>query len=571
MDLGELLLPLAVHLVLTALPGVAAALLAARKGEERVPVLLAIGLAASGAVAILSFWAYYAEPVLGESFSYFALFGSIALAGWALYGGHLDRGLLRRLGTPLALWALGSAFLLFLGFVHGGVDGPLVVSAARFSHALPGDNQIPLFYSEWFFHHGHQGATPPTPGGWLASDRPPLQVGYVLSQRPFGWDASGLNYEVIGVLVQQLWIIGLWALLVAAGVGRVTRALAMVSVLVCGLALVNGFFVWPKMLPAAMLLGAAALVLTPLWLRLRGSLWAAGLIAALCGLAMLGHGASVFGIIPLIAVAAYRGLPSRRWVGVALAVGIVLLAPWAAFQKFDSPPGNRLTKWTLAGAYEVDDRGVVEAVTDAYGEAGIGGTLHYKAENFATMSGGSMTVDALGDAFDTGDLTQIIRVYRDVAFFYLLPSFGLLLFAPLAMACGWRRRRRNPAEWSFALVCFATFAAGALAWGLLSFGNLAARTVIHVGTYLLPMLWICGSVAGVRAVFPRFGFGFAIAAALLSLAIYAPALEPLPGTSYSLLAAALAAASLAGFVAFTLRGDQARAAHGVPAAAAQAG
>jgi hypothetical protein len=570
MDLGELLLPLLVHLLLTALPGVAAALVAARRGVDAVPILLAIGLAASGAVGILSFWIYYAEPVLGESFSYFALFGSIALAAWALYGGQLDRGLLRRLGTPLALWALGSAFLLFLGFVHGGVDGPLGVSAARFSHALPGDNQIPLFYAEWFFQHGHHGASPPTPGDWLASDRPPLQVGYVLSQRPFGWDPSGLNYELIGVLLQQLWIVGLWSLLLAAGVGRVTRALVMVSVLVSGLALVNGFFIWPKMLPAAMLLGVAALVLTPLWPRLRRSLWAAGLIAALCGLAMLGHGASVFGIVPLIAVGAYRGLPSWRWVGVAVAVGIVFLAPWSAFQKFDAPPGNRLTKWTLAGVPEVDDRGIAESVIDAYGEAGIGGTLHYKAENFATMSGGSMTVDALGDALDTGDLTQIARVYRDVSFFYLLPSFGLLLLAPLAMASGWRRRRRNPAEWSFALACLATFAVGALAWGLLSFGNLAARTVIHVGTYLLPMLWICGSVAGVRAVYPRFGLGFAAASALLSLAVYAPALDPLPGTSYSALSAVLAAVSLAGFLAFTLRGDRAPAARAV-AAAAQAG
>ena len=27
--------------------------------------------------------------------------------------------------------------------------------------------------------------------GWLLSDRPPLQIGYVLTQRVFGWDDTG--------------------------------------------------------------------------------------------------------------------------------------------------------------------------------------------------------------------------------------------------------------------------------------------------------------------------------------------------------------------------------------------
>lgn len=554
MDSGELLLLLAGHLILTALPGVAATLFAARRGVDQVPVLLAIGLAASGAVGILGFWTFYGERLVGETFAYLVILGSVLVAGWSLYGGDLDRDLLRRLATPLALWALGSAFLLFLGFVHGGVDAPSPTSGSRFSHALPGDNELPLFYAEWFFHHGHRGATPVAPGEWLASDRPPLQTGYVLSQRPFGWDGRGLSYEVIGVLLQQLWIVGLWAFLLAARVGRTTRALVMIAVLVSGLALVNGFFVWPKMLPAAMLLAVAALVLTPLWEQLRRSLWGAALVAGLCGLAMLAHGASVFAIIPLLLIAAYRGLPSWRWLAVGLAVAVALMAPWSAFQKYDSPPGNRLTKWTLAGVAEVDDRGVVETVLDAYGEAGIGGALHYKAENFATMSGGSMTVEVLDHALDTGNLTEMVRSYRAVSFFYLMPSMGLLLLAPLAMAVGWRRRRRNPLEWSFALCCFGAFAAVALAWALLCFGNLAARTVIHFGTYLLPILWICGAVAGLRATFPRFGLGFVGLSAALSLAIYAPALDPLPGTAYSPLSAVLAAASLIGFVVVAWRG-----------------
>jgi hypothetical protein len=549
---SELLLLLAEHWILTALPGVAAALFAARRGVRQIPVLLAILLAASGVAGLLGFWAFYGDRVLGETFSYFVLFGSVGLVVWSLFGGRLERNLLRRLATPLVLWALGSAFIAFLGFLHGGMEAPLATAATRFSHQLPGDNLLPLYFAEYFFQHGHHG-TPPDYASFLSSDRPPLQIGYALAQRPFGWDKTGLHYQVLGIVLQQMWIVGLWALLLAARAGRLTRALATIAVLVSGLAIVNGFFVWPKLLPAAMLLAAAALVMTPLWERLRHNLWAAALIATLCALAMLGHGSSIFGIVPLALVAIYRGLPSWRWLGIAAAVGIVLMGSWSAYQKYGDPPGNRLTKWTLAGVLEIDDRGAAETIVDAYREAGVGGTLHNKAENFATMSGGTMAPDAIRGALENGDLGEIARTFRVVNFFYLLPSMGLLLLAPFAMAVGRRRGRRNPAEWSFALTCFAIFAIGSIIWGLLVFGNGPDRTLLHISSYLLPLLAMAGAVAGLRATFPRFALYYVGLASLLSLALYAPSLDPPPGSVYVPFAVIIVAASLAGFVAVALR------------------
>jgi len=570
MDLSDLLLMLLAHLALTGLPGIAATLLAARKGVDQVPVLLAIGLVASGVVGLLGFWAFYGNRVLGETFSYFVVFGSIALAAWSLYGKQLDRGLLKQLATPLVLWAFGSAFLLLLGFVHAGTATPLATAVSRFSHALPGDNYLPLFFAEFFFEHGHHGK-PPDFASFLASDRPPLQIGYALSQRSFGWDASGLHYQVLAVALQQLWIIGLWALLVAARVGRVTRALTMLTVLVSSLAIVNGFFVWPKMLPAAMLLAAAALVMTPLWSQVRTSLWAAALIAALCAVALLGHGSSVFGVLALGAVALYRGAPNWRWLAVAAAVVIALMAPWSAYQKYGDPPGNRLAKWTLAGVTEIDGRGTTEAIVDSYREAGIDGTLHNKAENFVAIGGGTVATDMLDAALRSGSLEDVVRAVRAVSFYYLLPSMGILLASLLVMLVGHRAGRRNSDEWSFALACLATVAIGSVIWALLSFGNEAARTIIHVSSYLLPILLICGLVVGLRAVVPRFAVYFLGLNALLSLLIYAPSLDPPPGTSYSLLAATMAAVALICFGAAALLGlDR----HGEPALAvgeAQAG
>ena len=327
---AELLWLLVEHLVLTGLPAALAALLALRLGLRSVPLLLALALAASGLAAILVFWAYYSDPLVGQVAAFLLALGSVQ--GIVLCRpDRLDRGVLRKLAVPAALWALGSAFIVFLGFVHGGSDDPLVLAATRFSHPLPPDNQIPAHFAEWYFDHGHS-ATPPLFGDWLSSDRPPLQVGYVLTQHPFGWDESGLHYQVLGVVVQQLWIVGMWAVLCAARLRPVARGIAISAAMVSDVGIVHGFFVWPKLIAAAFVLAALAMVIGEDWRRLRNSPAAAALFAALCGLAMLAHGASAFGILPLLALAAWRGLPSWRWLGTAALVGLALLAPWTAYQ-----------------------------------------------------------------------------------------------------------------------------------------------------------------------------------------------------------------------------------------------
>lgn len=552
---GRLLGLLVLHFVLTALPIVAAMLVAARRGVRSIPILLGLGVAVSGGAAMLSFWAYYGDRTLGETVSYLVLLGSLLAIGWSFYEGNVDRRLLQSLAVPLGLWALGSAFLLLLGFVHGGTEFPLQATSTRFYGPLPSDNFIPDFFASWFYFHGHSGH-PLFPPDWLASDRPPLQAGYVLAQRLPGRGVDELDYEVLGLVLQQLWIVALWALLLAARVGRVTRALVMVAVLLSSVAIVNGFYVWPKLLPTAALLAAAALILTPLWDEARRRLWLGALLGALLGLAMMGHGASIFGVIPLALLALFRGLPSWRWLGVLVLAGALVMVPWSAYQKWGEPPGNRLLKYQLAGVVEIDNRGTLATIADSYREAGIGGTLHNKAENFVTMFGGgpmAEQADAAVDAVSAGNLDAALRDVRSILFYNLIASLGLLVIAPVLMLIGRSRGPRHPAEWRLALLCFATLALGAVIWGLLMFGNEASRTVLHQGSFLLPVLGICGAVCGLRATFPRFAVPFVIFAAGLILAIEAPVLDFLPGTSYSVAGAVLAAAVLAGFVALVAR------------------
>jgi hypothetical protein len=557
---GELLLQLAAHLVLTALPAVAAALFLASRGERRIPILLIAALAASGAGGLLAFWIYYGSHTLGQTWSFLLAFGSALATGWILYDGKVPRDVLRRLSVPLALWMLGSAFIVFLGFIHGGADAALGTSSTRFEQQLPADNDIPLFFAEWFYAHAHHGTPAVFPGEWLASDRPPLQSGYVVSQLPFHFNGAELNYEVLAVCLQQLWIVGLWALLLAARAGRLTKALAMITVLVSDLAIVNGFFVWPKLLPAAMLLAAAALIMTPLWHEVKGKLWAGALIAALFGLAMMGHGSSVFAIVPLALVAAFRGLPSWRWLGVALAVFIVVMAPWSAYQKYGDPPGNRLLKWQIGGVVELDGRGTRETIEDSYREAGVGGTIHNKAENFVVVLGGGPFVDYVSHAVSDvgkGDWATAVQEMRWALFYYFLPSMGLLLLGPLAMLYGRRRTRRGgaAADWKLARESLIVVAAGLVFWCLLMFGNGAARTVVHQGSYALPIIGMVAGIAGLRAVFPRAGAWITGVWAAFMLGLYVPELTPPEGTSYSFGAIVVAAACLAGYCFVALRRD----------------
>jgi hypothetical protein len=219
----------------------------------------------------------------------------------------------------------------------------------------------------------------------------------------------------------------------------------------------------------------------------------------------------------------------------------------------------------LAGQTQVDGRGTVEAIADSYGEAGVGGALGNKADNFLTMVGGKGVFGrgaALGAArtaateIGAGRFGDAAREVRTVFFLYLLPSLGVLLLGPIAMALLRRRGRASPREWSFALTCWAVVLLACIAWGLLLFGNAASRTTIHVGSYAIPILAFSGAVAGLRAVLPRVAIYCVAAGVLLSLLVYAPVVVPVPGSGYSVGALSVVALSLACFALLALRPEE---------------
>jgi hypothetical protein len=554
---GELIAGLAVHLVLLGAPGVAAAVFATSRGVRDVPIRLGIALAASGVTAFAAFWAYYADPVIGQTWDFLLLGGSALAVLWVWREGRLDREALAPLAVPLGLWILGSSFVVFLGFLHGGVDNAIPMSALRFSGQLPSDNDIPRYFTEWFAAHGHQSPPPVYPPDWLMSDRPPLQVGYALSQRGFMQTEMSLHYVILCVGVQSLWIPAMWAVLVAARLRPLTRSLAMFAAMFSDIAILHGFFVWPKLIAAAFLLAALAVVVSPAWSRDRHDLRVGALIGALLALSMLSHGSSVFGVVPLALFAIWRGLPSWRWIAVAAVALLALMLPWSAYQHYADPPGNRLLKWQLGGDIALDSKGTLEAIEDGYSEAGFDDTFDNKADNFGEIVGwprAKNEFDIAVDGLDEGKPGITAGAIRGLRFFSLIPFIGLLLVALPVMLLRRRRPGRNEEEWRFALLCFAFFGIACLAWGLLLFGAPDSRATIHVGSLAVPLIGLVGCVAGLRSVAPRlaaWAVGINVACVLL---LYTPSLTPLPGTGYSPITAVLALLSFVGFALLAFEG-----------------
>jgi len=571
---GALLVIVVVQLALTAAPGIAATLLGVRFGVRDVPVLLGIGLAGSGVAAMLTFWVYYAVPRAGGLCAYAVLFGSIAVMAWTWSDISRHRALLRKLALPLGLWALASLFIVFFGYLHGGTEYPLVTPSYRFAmqpSLFTGDHYIPLFFSDWMF--GGSPGSPPDFYGWLFSDRPPLQIGYVLTQRIFGWDATGAHYMALGVGLQQFWIFGMWALLIAARVSSRTRSLAIVATLISDVAIVNGFFVWPKLLAASFVLAALALLVAPGESPLRRQPLTIVLLGALVGLTFLSHGTGVFGLIPVAVVALWRGLPNWRWLGAAAAATLVLVIPWMAFQHFENPPGDRLLKWSLAGVVQIDDRGAAETIVDEYRKVGVGGAIENKFENFLTMVGGSpfdrpaQAGEPFGDVFtelsDTvssvaeGRFASAVSKAREIRYWHLLWTLGILILAlPVIVAGRLRGDWRDDADWRFARFCLMVCGVGVFAWCLLMFGNEAGRAIMITASLALPLLGIAGIVAGLRATYPRLVNWFVGVNAVTVLILYLPVVAPTPNNSYSGFAAIAAIASLAGFVKLAFSSEQ---------------
>jgi len=380
---------LAVNLALFLLPGVAAALLAGARRSLSPARAVMLAVSVSAALGYGAFWAYFESRWLGRMFSFAILAAALAFAAPALKRNRQLRALALEMARPFACVVVVSlcwACFLFL-FSNPFATGAEVANVRFFHDVQPGDNQIPLIFAERIY--SQRPVEPFCCGDWLSSDRPPLQAGIFLLQRPLKLFGNvRLNYELLGIGLQCLWICGAWSLLKTLGapVGRIEQVLGFL--VFSGFLFYNSVFAWPKLLAATFILFVASILLELLFARRPLTWFDAGLAALAFALALLAHPGSAFSA-PALMLLAIRG---RRFIGgtkllAALALVFVLIAPWIAYQKFYDPPGNRLLKMHLAGVGPIDSRSVPQAIRDTYSVLGPRTAAAYKWANVRTLLG----------------------------------------------------------------------------------------------------------------------------------------------------------------------------------------
>lgn len=441
-----LLIPLLclAELILFLLPGVAAILLFSR--TQRSSAIASIVI--SAALGYAAFWIYLTDKTAGQVFSYGITAAVVAVV-------VLQRQQLTKLIRQpdffipfvyvlcLAVFSL-SLLYLWVNPLKAGVD---VANFRFFFDIRAGDNIIPFIFAQRLYDH-----VPVRPfccGDWLSSDRPPLQAGIFLLQRPLRVAGNtGLQYQVLGTVLQCFWVCGVWTFLRALGVPRLRAAQALGLLLFSGFLFYNDVYVWPKLLAACFILFVLTIIGPAAWERRRLTGSETVLAAASFVLALLAHPGAVFSApaIALILIVR-RGLFSWKQAAWAALIAIVGIVPWTMYQKFYDPPGNRLLKMHLAGEMDPDSRGTLEALKDSYGRIDAARIVTNKLSNIRQLIGNRWLArvaqrEFVWSAIGILNLGWLVALFRkgkaDLPYLWMMIAFAginlllwcLILFGP---------------------------------------------------------------------------------------------------------------------------------------------
>ena len=213
---------------------------------------------------------------------------------------------------PLCIAFAASVILLL--WVHLGSDlspHPLRVAAQRWTPArFPSDNEIPLLFARCL-RAGH--VPSPLIGDWLSSRSSAAPETAMFLLTPDGF--SERSYQTSAVAMQMTALLGAWALVRALSDNNRLALATMVGVFFTPFTLVNGVFVWPKLLAATFLLALGAQYFSPAYERKENKTLACcgPLRGALAALSMLSHGGSAFVLLGMaIAALTRRRFATRK-------------------------------------------------------------------------------------------------------------------------------------------------------------------------------------------------------------------------------------------------------------------
>ncbi len=408
-------------------------------------------ITATGLSALLgycAFWAFLAGRSYGFVFSAAALTAAVAGFAISLYSRPFRRFLLDvDVAVPALLTLLVGLLYLALLLSMESTESVHDLARGRFITVLHGDNAFPMLFAEGLSQEGSAG--PLRFGNFLSSDRPPLQAGVLLLQRPLMGLVPGLkelHYLALGVVAQLSWIGAVWALCRVAALPWARLAMVFCLLTFSGFFLFNSVHVWPKLLAGSLTVLAACLVLQ----RRGGERLTTPQLAVIGGAAALGllaHGGSAFPTSVMLALlllpARLRGrFPGARLLLVAGAVFAALLTPWLLYQKLYDPPGNRLVKWHLGGVKDADKRSSFATILQSYERAGAGKVVSNKLANVRGLAWqDGQTVH--GYRFIGRGQENNYNILRGREFLHVLWALGLLNLGWLVLAATplWARLR----------------------------------------------------------------------------------------------------------------------------------
>lgn len=523
------------------------ACVAARKLDAQSSVFAALVL--MGMVGMLAFFAYFFSRPLGIAFS-----SAVAV-------GLMTHAAIRRRSTRpdveqasamllLAPATLLGTFLCVVGlFPFYGTWDLWTWTATRWN-GLPIDNWLPKVLADQVWS-GH--VYTPMIGDWLSSDRPPLQAGIYLLVKPIA-PALEAFYNPVSIWLQATSIIPLMILARRFFPWRSSIA-AMTVLALCPVMLINGVFVWPKLL-AATFAGMCFILLMDIKDH-RASFWQAGLVGLTAALSMLSHGGTIFGLVGIFLAWLVRpGLQRLRTVAMAAGIALPMYLPWVLYQKLVDPPGTRLLSWHLAGVVPLSQTPFPTLLRQAYADLTVGDWWQTRWSNILVMAKGTVAFFRdMASWFTAGLPTPQQHVIQGHGFFHL--AYSLWWFSPLPVAFAIVAlivRRRFPGK-DLIDMCLAT-GLGLLVWMVALFAP--KGTILHQGAYISFLLVLMATMKTVHAASTR-AFSILVSLQILTVIMVmfydARGPSPLALPSYSVLVWLAFAALLAGFVRYARSWD----------------